>query len=240
MVGPFGGITAAVMLRAIETHPDRLGEPLALTVNFAVPIADGDFDISLRAARTNRTNQHWIAELSQDGAVTTTATAVFGVRRDTWNSTEAHPPPAPPPEQLIPCSPDPGDFVVWARRYDMRFVAGAFPGEDAQPNRSSTSTLWMRDNAQRPVDYPALVALGDIFYPRVFLRRGRIVLSGTISLTTYFHTDRQQLDALGGDYVLGTARANRFSSGCFDQSAQLWTRGRALLATSHQIVYFKG
>ena len=72
MVGPFGGITAAVMLRAIETHPERVGEPLALTVNFTAPIADGDFDVSLRAVRTNRTNQHWIAELSQDGAVTTT------------------------------------------------------------------------------------------------------------------------------------------------------------------------
>ena len=27
MVGPFGGITAAAMVRAIETHPDRIGEP---------------------------------------------------------------------------------------------------------------------------------------------------------------------------------------------------------------------
>ena len=67
MIGPFGGITAAAMVRAIESHPDRIGEPLALTVNFAAPIADGDFDISLRAARTNRTNQHWIVELSQNG-----------------------------------------------------------------------------------------------------------------------------------------------------------------------------
>src|SRR5215510_3916574 len=102
MVGPFGGITAAVMLHAMEIQPDRVGEPLALTVNFTAPIADGCFDISLRAARTNRTNQHWIAELSQDGAVTITATAVFGVRRDTWASTEARPPTAPPPEQLMP------------------------------------------------------------------------------------------------------------------------------------------
>jgi acyl-CoA thioesterase len=239
-VGPFGGITAAVMLRAIETQPDRIGEPLALTVNFTAPIADGDFDISLQAARTNRTNQHWIAELSQDGAVTTTATAVFGVRRGTWASTEAHPPTAPPPEQLIPGGPSPSDFIAWGRRYDMRFVEGAFPGEHAQPNRSSMSTLWMRDSAQRPVDYPALAALCDTFYPRVFLRRSGLIPSGTLSLTTYFHADQQQLDALGGDYVLGTAYANRFSGGYFDQSAQLWTRDRALLATSHQIVYFKG
>ncbi|MGA8328591.1 MAG: acyl-CoA thioesterase domain-containing protein, partial [Mycobacterium sp.] len=67
MVGPFGGITAAVLLRAIESHPDRLGEPVALTVNYAAPIVDGAFDISRRAPRTNRTNQHWIVELSQDG-----------------------------------------------------------------------------------------------------------------------------------------------------------------------------
>ncbi|MGD1111116.1 MAG: acyl-CoA thioesterase domain-containing protein, partial [Mycobacterium sp.] len=32
MVGPFGGITAAALIHAIETHPDRIGEPLALTV----------------------------------------------------------------------------------------------------------------------------------------------------------------------------------------------------------------
>src|SRR5436305_8883635 len=77
MVGPFGGVTSAVLLHAIKSHPDRLGEPVALTVNFAAPISDGEFEISRRAARTNRANQHWILELSQHGVVTTTATAIF-------------------------------------------------------------------------------------------------------------------------------------------------------------------
>jgi acyl-CoA thioesterase len=239
MVGPFGGITAAALIHAIETHPDRIGEPLALTVNFAAAIADGDFDISLRAARTNRTNQHWILELSQDGDVKTTATALFGLRRDTWGDTEASPPSAPPPEQIAP-SYGQGAVVVWARLYDMRFAEGPLPGEDQQPSPSSTTTLWVRDNAERHVDYPALAALCDIFYPRVFLRRGTVLPAGTISLTTYFHADQQQLEALGSDYVLATAHANRFSNGYFDQSAQVWSRDGTLLATTHQIVYFKG
>ena len=64
--------------------------------------------------------------------------------------------------------------------------------------------------------------------------------SGTISLTSYFHADQPELNALGGDFVLGTARADRFSDGFFDQSAQLWTRDGVLLATTYQIVYFKG
>jgi acyl-CoA thioesterase len=238
MVGPFGGITAAAMLRAIEAHPDRIGEPLALTVNFAAPIADGDFDITLRAARTNRTNQHWVVELSQDGVAKTTATAVFAIRRESWSDTQVHPLSAPTPEQVA--TGDSPELIPWMRLYDLRFVEGPFPGEDAQPSASSTTTLWVRDRAGRPVDYPALAALCDIFFPRVFLRRGGFVAAGTISLTTYFHADQQQLETLGDDFVLGTAYANRFTRGYFDQSAQVWTRAGGLLASTHQIVYFKG
>ncbi|OBG60490.1 acyl-CoA thioesterase [Mycobacterium sp. E3298] len=237
MVGPFGGITAATMLHAIESHPERIGEPLALTVNYAAPIADGDFDISLRAARTNRSNQHWIAELGQDGDVKTTVTALFALRRDSWGDTESRPPSAPDPEQVPPT--DPG-IVRWTSLYDMRYVEGQIPREDGQPSESSTTTLWVRDGAHRPVDYPALAALSDVFYPRVFLRRGNVIPSGTISLTTYFHADQHQLDHLGDDFVLCTAHANRFSRGYFDQSAQVWTREGTLLATTHQVVYFKG
>lgn len=238
MVGPFGGITSAALISAVANHPDRIGEPLALTVNFAAPIVDGDFDISLRIARTNRTNQHWVAELSQDGVSKTTATAVFALPRDSWVDTQALPPAAAPPEQITPGY-LPG-VIVWAERYDMRFVEGPPPGEDAQPSPSSTTTLWVRDSAQRNVDYPALAAVSDIFYPRVFLRRGGMMPAGTISMTTYFLADQQQLDDVGSDYLLCSAHGNRFSHGYFDQSAQVWSRDGALLATTHQIVYFKG
>ncbi|OBH07822.1 acyl-CoA thioesterase [Mycobacterium sp. E2699] len=238
MVGPFGGITAAAMVRAIETHPDRIGEPLALTVNYAAPVADGDFDLALRAVRTNRTNQHWNVELTQEGEAKATATAVFATARDSWADTQAPPPSAPPPESITATGM--GHVAVWSELYDMRFVDGPLPGADGQPSPSSTTTLWVRDKAQRPVDYPALAALCDVFYPRVFLRRGGVLPAGTISLTTYFLADQRQLDALSGDFVLATAHANRFSGGYFDQSAQVWTRDGVLLATTHQIVYFKG
>ncbi|MDT5226539.1 MAG: hypothetical protein QOH94_332 [Mycobacterium sp.] len=237
MVGPFGGLTAAVLLRAIESHPDRLGEPIALTVNFAAPIADGEFEISRRAARTNRTNQHWIVEMSQGDVVTTTATAIFGIRRDTWSDTEAAPPNAAPPEQITRSSP--ANLPVWIGLYDMRFAQGSFSGGSLQPGSSSRTTLWVRDAAQRQVDFVALTAMSDIFFPRVYLRRG-VVPAGTISMTTYFHADSQHLDALGGDYILATAGADRFDRGFFDQNAQLWSRDGDLLATTYQIVYFKG
>src|SRR5262245_20203135 len=40
-VGPFGGATAATVLRAMMEHPQRAGDPLAVTVNYCAPIAEG-------------------------------------------------------------------------------------------------------------------------------------------------------------------------------------------------------
>lgn len=237
MVGPFGGLTAAIMLRAVEEQPDRIGEPLSLTVNFAAPIADGDIDIAATAVRTNRTNQHWMVELSQDGVVKTTATTVFGIRRDTWSQTEAPPWQVPAPEEIAPGGLHP--TVVWARNFDMRFVEGAIPGPDAEPSPSSVTTLWVRDRHGRALDFASLTAVSDVFYPRVYLRRGAVSPAGTISLTTYFHGDGGDLAEIGGDFVLARAHANRFSRGYFDQSAQLWSRDGELLVTTHQMVYFK-
>ena len=67
MVGPFGGVTAATALNAILLHPDRLGEPVALTVNFCAALADGDFEVEAQAVRTNRSTQHWAVSIEQGG-----------------------------------------------------------------------------------------------------------------------------------------------------------------------------
>lgn len=236
MVGPFGGITAATLVRAVELHPQRHGQPIALTANYLAPIADGEFDIATRVVKTNRSNQHWIVELSQDGDVKTTATAVFGLRRDTWADTEIAPPPAPAPEEVA--ASEPSFPVAWFKNYEMRFVDGPMP-EDGAESDSSTTTLWVRNNPSRALDFAALASVSDIFYPRVFLRRGQFVPAGTVTITTYFHADDEQLAAQGDDFLLATARAHRFSGGYFDQSAQLFGRNGIPLATSHQFVYFK-
>nr|WP_235849511.1 thioesterase family protein [Mycolicibacterium doricum] len=237
MVGPFGGMTAAVLLRAVELQPERIGEPVALTVNFAAPVADGPFDIVAQAVRTNRTNQHWLIELWQDGAVKTNATAVFGIRRGTWSDTEQAMPIVPKPEDVAESGLP--DTIVWARNYEMRYIKGGVPGLAARPEPSSVTTLWARDRGGRTLDFPSVTAMSDIFYPRVFLRQGAMSPAGTISLTTYFHADAQNLAAVGGDYILASARANRFSRGYFDQSAELWSATGDLLVTTHQMVYFK-
>lgn len=239
MVGPFGGITAATMLRAVELQPDVLGLPVALTVNYVAPVADGGFDVQAKAVRTNRSNQHWIVELSQDGEVKTTATAVFGIRRDTWSATEPAVPEAPAPEDVGPGANPLG--LGWLRNYDLRFVSGGIPEpERAVPSESSETVMWVRDNPPRAMDFASLTALCDIFFPRVYVRKGQLMPAGTISFTVYFHADEAELAEQADQFVLAVARGQRFAAGHFDQSAQIWGRGGALLATTHQMVYFKG
>lgn len=235
MVGPFGGITAATVVRALAEHPDVLGEPLAVTINYAAPIAEGEWDLDLVPVRTNRTNQHWTFTIGQAGSVVATGTAVFGVRRDTWSDTEAHAPELPPVDE-VPAVDFP-DFIAWAANYDKRFVVGGLDTDQA--NDDSTSTLWLRDEPARPLDYPALMSMTDAFFPRVFLRRGTYLPAGTISLTTYFHATRDELAAQGANPVRATARGTRFGNGHFDQYGEVWGDGDVLLATTHQLVYYK-
>lgn len=238
MVGPFGGITAAQLLQAACLDPRRLGEPLALTVNYAAAVADGPFDIVAVPARTNRSTQHWTLELRQGGQVCTTASAVFALRRATWSAPELPMPPVPPADQVPPETR--GPRVEWPRRYQFRFVEGGWPDyRNPREEPDSRTVLWVRDEPPRPLDAPALAAIADVFYPRIFRRRGTVTPAGTVSITTYFHADAAAFAAQADRPVLAVATGRRFTQGFFDQTAELWSDDGHLLASSHQIVYFK-
>jgi acyl-CoA thioesterase len=242
MLGPFGGITAATVLAGVMQHPALLGEPLSLTVNYAGPIAEGPFMLEVVPVRTNRSTQHWSVTLSQTDArgafvVATTATAVTAARRETWSSSDM-------PMPAVPSAADSVERpfmngVEWLERYELRPVVGPIPERWEGQGDDGLSQLWMRDAPPRPLDFPSLAAMCDIFFPRVWLRRAVRVPAGTVSLTVYFHANARDLVQVGDSALLGQARALEYRNGFFDQSAQVWSREGHMLATSHQIVYFK-
>ena len=238
MVGPFGGMTAAQALNAVLQHPQRLGDPVALTVNFAAALADGPFTVIARPARTNRSTQHWVVEIQQQGEAVLTGTAFFGLRRDTWSADE-HTMPEVPASSDVPQAQGMAR-VEWVRRYEMRFIEGAIPiAWDGKDQGISRTRLWLRDAPPRPLDFASLTALSDVFFPRVWRRRPLLVPIGTVSMTVYFHADQAQLDATGSGYLLGQTQAQAFRNGFFDQTAQLWNESGELLVTTHQVVYYK-
>lgn len=237
MVGPFGGVSAAQLLNAILQHPQRLGDPVALTVNFAAAVRDGGFRIQAVPVRTNRSTQHWTVSLIQQDEILMTGTAITAMRRETWGVDDEAMPDAPAPEAVAPGQgPVP---MEWIKRYEIRPFIGAIPRVWDGGGDSSLSRLWLRDNPPRPLDFASLTALADVFFPRVFVRRATLVPIGTISLSVYFHASESDLLATGDGYLLGQARAKAFRNGYFDQTGLLWNRAGRVLATTHQVVYYK-
>jgi acyl-CoA thioesterase len=127
----------------------------------------------------------------------------------------------------------------WCARYDMRFVEGGLAAFDNHEQTDSSTRLWIRDDPPRELCFASLAAIADNFMPRIFVRRHRPVPVGTVSITTYFHADAALLAEQADRYVLGTARGLNFRNGYFDQSADVWSDSGELLATSHQVVYYR-
>ncbi|GBU14887.1 acyl-CoA thioesterase [Polaromonas sp.] len=241
MVGPFGGTTAATAIQAIMQHPDLLGEPIALTANYPCAMAEGPFSITAKPVRTNRSTQHWVVSLTQTDAsgtegVMMTATAVTAARRETWSANDALMPDVgfdtAAPRWQFPA-------IEWTNRYDIRTVQGDLPQVWDGSGEESQSQVWVRDEPPRALDFASLAAMSDVFFPRVWLRRATRVPAGTVSMTTYFHADSEQLAQSGTGYLLAQAKGQAFRNGFFDQTAQLWSEAGTLLATSTQLVYYK-
>ena len=243
MVGPYGGVTAAALVQAMQQHPQCLGDPVSLTANYAAAVGAGAFVIDANPVRTNRSTQHWMLTVKQADEqgqlqVVTTATAVTALRRQTWSTSDAPMPRVPPSAEAMRVPPL-VDAVEWLNRYEMRFVDGILPMTEDGAEHDSRSLLWVRDNPPRPLDFVALAAVSDVFFPRIWLRRAKHVPAGTVSITVYFHAGREELAAAGDGLLLAQARGQEFRNGFFDQSAQLWSESGVMLATSHQIVYYK-
>jgi acyl-CoA thioesterase len=238
-VGPFGGATAATILRALMEHPQAAGNPLALTVNFCAPIAEGAFDLDVRLVKANRSTQHWCVELSQGGTdVATLATAVFAERRPSWSHQQAQFPQTRPFEQILRY---PKVTAPWVKQYDFRFIDGDpdFYGAGKDAPASAFSKLWIGDRVPRKIDLLSLMSMSDAFFARVFHARRELVPMGTVSLTTYFHTSADDLAAEDISRVLGVADAKIFNKSYSDQNGELWSPQGRLLATTTQIAYFK-
>jgi len=240
MAGPFGGITAATLLRAAMEHPERRGAPVALTVNFCAAIASGDFEVEARLLRGGKSTQHWQVELRQEGlGIAASALVVFGEPRQTWSHRPMQAPDVPPAAAVDPWTMP--SLPAWISRYDFRFITGAPKWRAAASGapQDARSQLWLRDAPDRPLDHLSLAALSDAFFIRLFQVRGGMAPVGTVTLTTYFFADEAAMARQGARALLGTADAKIFSGGFFDQTAELWADDGALLATSTQVVWYK-
>lgn len=239
MVGPFGGVTAAQLLRAALDDERRIGEPVAQTVNFCAPVAEGDYTISVKEVRSGRSVQHLYVELVQGETIAANSTVIMARRAETWSHQAVAMPNVPPAEAVPLLTGKPP--LAWLGRFDFRYVEGPpiIPGIAHATPQPTDSLLWVADNPARPLDHLSLASLCDVFIVRIFQVRGTRTPAGTVSMTSYFHAGSEELAAQGTRPVLAHASSMRFGGQFFDQQGEIWSDAGKLLATTTQVVWFK-
>jgi acyl-CoA thioesterase len=166
------------------------------------------------------------------------ASAVFAERRPSWSHQPVKMPEAKPFEEIQPY---PKVAASWVSQYDFRFLEGRpdFRSNTKIEPQSAFSKLWIGDKAPRRIDHLSLMSMSDAFFARIFHARRELVPIGTVSLTTYFHVDTDDLAREDITRVLAQADAKVFHKSFGDQAGELWSPSGHLLATTTQFVYFK-
>ena len=239
MIGPFGGWIAAALLRPVLEHPERHGDPISVTVNFAAAVRAGAYDVRVELLRRNRSTSFWFVrfEQDQDGERVhcADATVVLALRRPTPAFAVAARPPAPDPERIAPM-PESVKRANWMHAYDIRFVSGMPFARDAATDEA---IAWVRDRLGGALDFASLLALSDCAFPQIFHRVARFIPISTVSMTVYFHATADDLATVGEDFVIYDATMRAAYEGFFDESSSLFARDGKLLATMEQIVWYK-
>ena len=91
----------------------------------------------------------------------------------------------------------------------------------------------------RQIDMLSLMSMSDAFFARIFHARRELVPFGTVSLTTYFHADADDLAAEDITHVLAFADAKIFQQELRRPERRIVVAVGRLLATTTQIAYFK-
>lgn len=155
----FGGLTAALIIHAIQKSvaADRL--PRSLSVNFIGPVSQGQHEIKVRALREGGSVSHFQGEMVCNGEVAVSLSVSFGKSRESRLKITG--PSLPPVSAFADTSPMPKREGApgFLQHFDLRFVSGAPPFSGAD---EADFSLWLGFKDDTPSNLAALVALGDV------------------------------------------------------------------------------
>ena len=234
-IGPFGGWTAALLVKGVLSMPEARGHPLSLDAIFMGPIDDGELEVRVSRLRQNRSVGFWRAEIWQHARMCAHAQIALSLSRSGSLLQDAQAPAMPPPDE-IPVYVNPREPVPWIEQYVFKPVHG-FLFSRAE---SMDALTWVRDAVPRPLDAISLTALCDTPFPSPWIRLDSQTPVSTVSFSVYYRAAGAALAQVGDDFVLMESRAAVMRDGYVDQFTHLWSRAGRLLAQTQQMLWVSG
>lgn len=233
--GAFGGLVAALFLRAIAAKSGADGRPFrTLTCHFCAPAEAGPVRIEVEVQRASSAVSHITARMLQGGGVVAIATATRARARDVGVAFRDRVMPAVPALEDTHSLDLSRGGPVFAQHFDFRFAYGSAPFSGAS---EAVFGGWLRHHNPGLLDAPLAAAYADAWMPAMFTRFTEMRPVATVALTYYFFTDfAPGIEAANGDAVLVTSRSDVCADGYAEQSNEVWTRSGALVMTAIQLL----
>ncbi len=228
----YGGLSAALLLAAIEAQVSMDKTLRALNVAFSAPThPDMDFFLETELLREGKTVAQWQGRLMQNGVCCVQVQAVFALAMPSLFIIQPFRAPEFPGPETAWHYPGEGTHG-FTQHYQMAQAKGDLP-------ISGGSSLelggWMRfRQAPGKILLTHLVSLIDVWPPAVMMQMREMKAGSTVNWTLQFP---QPLPAIKPDEYVGyQARIESSQDGFAITHAQVWNAQKQLLALSQQTI----
>lgn len=230
----FGGIQAAVLVRALETAlADKERQLRTLSVAFCRAAASGEIEAEARLERDGKYVSHLSARLLQNGEVVATSLAVYARDRDDALAIDdATPPELPPPEELQKAGPPPFTPPAFVHHFNTLFVPGTAPYSG---NPVAEARGWVRFAEPAPLDAAAFAALLDVWPPAVLTTLAPPRSSASVDLRYDLLQPLPLAGAADDDFYAFRCRILHWRAGHGIDEGELWTRDGRPVARIRQL-----
>lgn len=230
--GIFGGVLAAATLSAMtEDVADASRIPRSLTLHFCAP-AGGDFSLATEVVRAGSRVTHATARITNDGKVSTIATASFCRERPAAERYVRAVMPAVEPalsREEFPTT-FPG-LPVFFQHLDVRFCGPTMPFSKAsEPNVAA----WVRLREPASLDAPLVALLIDVLPAAITATFGSVRPIASVDLTINFFAPIAE--AALGEHQLVAITSRWAGDGYTEEVRDLWSPRGELLAQCRQLI----
>ncbi len=227
----FGGLSTALVVKAMQQQVDADRPLRTLSVSFVGPAPAGQHRIVTRVLREGGSVSHMQGELLCDGEVAVTLNAAFGKARD---AKVAIPGPALPSVKAPDdCERFPyikGVTPEFTRHFDMRLTYGALPFSNAD---NADFGMWLRFREAQLLSLSHLIALGDV---PPLPGMNMITLPGIASsLSWYLEFPAEIPTVAAEEFVYHDYRCQTAGDGYYNNIANVWTQSGQPLMFGRQV-----
>ena len=231
----FGGLSAALALRAARSRVDDDRPPRSILVSFVGPVTPGEVKIDTRVLAAGRSAVHLQATLEQEGQARTVVMATFGRERESSLTVAAPPRPSAPPPDGLPAMPKiPGLVPAFTRHFGYRWTGGGLPYSGSE---ESVIHGWCRfvERAERTTE-EWILGLVDAWPAPVVSMMSTPAPASTMTWGVDFV--RVEPEAPTDDWWLFESRTEQARGGYAQTRAALWSPAGDLAAVSRQTVAY--